>query len=495
MGNLRKDGAKRKTRYADQAVPVRSPSARITLHDRTTMAKRDHYETLGVARGASDAEVRSAYLLLAKMLHPDRFDPKQQAQEWRKAHEMLLDLNEAYSVLRDPESRRRYDASTSNTDGPRPSRATEEGASQRRSTATDQGARSSATPHEPPSDFGTLQRGARAVSRLPAKIQQRLTEIRSGVLTDATVFTSSCAWYYFGACIGALLLAALFGLANDFLWSEDTRSLYAVLSVAGTAGTWFCLRRTWDWHATAIKNFVAVRPLYVIRAHFGLVEWWPRNHVKEYQRKNHYVNGIPTRTSLQISLPGRVIRIPSAREAQLATLRQGLRTWASRMSALEAPGNLDWLRAADDFQGLSQTAYDPDAGKTFSFARLKRYAAELLLAAGIGVAYFLAIRQANDYFDDKLRWQEAININRASGYRKYLTDRPRGRHVEAARANLNLIYNRASEGYERANVGSDPEAKVAVLRVLKFLGEHNDWKVGTVFERANQIQPDVVQAL
>ena len=36
------------------------------------MAKRDYYEVLGVKRGASDAEMKSAYRKLAMQYHPDR---------------------------------------------------------------------------------------------------------------------------------------------------------------------------------------------------------------------------------------------------------------------------------------------------------------------------------------------------------------------------------------------------------------------------------------
>lgn len=68
------------------------------------MAKRDYYEELGVGRGASDAEIKKAFRVLARELHPDVNDHDPEAEEKFKA------AAEAYEVLSDPERRRTYDA-------------------------------------------------------------------------------------------------------------------------------------------------------------------------------------------------------------------------------------------------------------------------------------------------------------------------------------------------------------------------------------------------
>jgi molecular chaperone DnaJ len=67
------------------------------------MAKRDYYETLGVARGANADEIKKAYRQKAKELHPDRNsdNPKAEAQ--------FKEANEAYEVLKDADKKAAYD--------------------------------------------------------------------------------------------------------------------------------------------------------------------------------------------------------------------------------------------------------------------------------------------------------------------------------------------------------------------------------------------------
>ncbi len=64
------------------------------------MAKRDYYEVLGVAKSASDDEVKKAFRKLAVKYHPD----KEGGTE-----ENFKEINEAYEVLKDQQKRQRYD--------------------------------------------------------------------------------------------------------------------------------------------------------------------------------------------------------------------------------------------------------------------------------------------------------------------------------------------------------------------------------------------------
>lgn len=67
------------------------------------MSKRDYYEVLGVGRSSTDQELKSAYRKLALQFHPDRNPGDKDAEEKFK------EINEAYGVLSNTETRARYD--------------------------------------------------------------------------------------------------------------------------------------------------------------------------------------------------------------------------------------------------------------------------------------------------------------------------------------------------------------------------------------------------
>ncbi|MCC6484395.1 MAG: J domain-containing protein [Armatimonadetes bacterium] len=64
---------------------------------------RNYYEILGVAQGATQAEIKASYRRLVRKYHPDIHPDKRLAQR------AMVQINEAYGVLSDPDRRSYYD--------------------------------------------------------------------------------------------------------------------------------------------------------------------------------------------------------------------------------------------------------------------------------------------------------------------------------------------------------------------------------------------------
>jgi curved DNA-binding protein len=73
---------------------------------------RDYYDVLGVARNATDAEIKQAFRKLARLYHPDV------AKDKATAERKFKEVNEANEVLSDPDKRRKYDELGANWNRP-----------------------------------------------------------------------------------------------------------------------------------------------------------------------------------------------------------------------------------------------------------------------------------------------------------------------------------------------------------------------------------------
>ncbi|MCP8939064.1 J domain-containing protein [Alsobacter sp. SYSU M60028] len=72
---------------------------------------RDPYDVLGVARTASEADVKKAFRKLAKQWHPDR------NQNDPKAREKFAEINNAYEIVGDADKRKKFDAGEIDAEG------------------------------------------------------------------------------------------------------------------------------------------------------------------------------------------------------------------------------------------------------------------------------------------------------------------------------------------------------------------------------------------
>ena len=86
----------------DRLTTLFSAEALELRRARHRLATPTHYETLGVSRDANADDIRDAYRAAAKRQHPDLSGSETGAA--------MAQINQAYAVLGDPQSRQQYDA-------------------------------------------------------------------------------------------------------------------------------------------------------------------------------------------------------------------------------------------------------------------------------------------------------------------------------------------------------------------------------------------------
>ena len=96
---------------APRSEDVSTESVRTSILDaHARVATRDHFEVLGLSASAKPAEVKAAFLRLAKQFHPDVHHQPSLADLRAKLTAIFARITEAYGVLSDPVARAAYEA-------------------------------------------------------------------------------------------------------------------------------------------------------------------------------------------------------------------------------------------------------------------------------------------------------------------------------------------------------------------------------------------------
>jgi hypothetical protein len=237
------------------------------------MADPKYYRILGVSVDVSADEVRRAYLLRAKMQHPDLFNPLTQPEEWKRANDRLRELNEAYAQLRAAALERGPTPSTPNSNW-RPSGAPPPPPP--RPGSGSYSSSSSSSSSTPPRALGPLKPGITFWDSMGPYSRARLKGRQAGtVKPQLHVKLNKVTVNLVCASLSVLWLIYLLWYARLGLWSNQEGLNLIWISVAvGVFCAWNVILLV-RYYRCALRNGLFVTPLYVIRIHRDQVRYYP----------------------------------------------------------------------------------------------------------------------------------------------------------------------------------------------------------------------------
>jgi len=297
----------------------------------TPQPSRDPHVVLGVQPGATQKQVRDAYLARVRVIHPDRFDRASQPHEWNSANEMLKELNAAYDALTQP-------ASSAIPAQPPP-----------------QGPQST---QAEPSDWGSdeLGSGAGALHEFPKATQDRLVSRQAHRDSSQVQVPQATVWWPIGfVVVTAVLYFVLFIAAGSRTWNGDTRFLIAAIVVAAGVFLGWNVARILAWRQARLKPHFYITPLYFIKTDLDHVAFWPLWLLEDISITHNHRNGFYSESTVFLTINKQRHALPVDSKAAVEKLLQTLETFDRKLRA--AFKNNDWayIKAYDDFFGVRRS--------------------------------------------------------------------------------------------------------------------------------------------
>ena len=314
---------------------------------------KDYYSILGIKPGASKKEIRDAYHARIRVVHPDRFDQKTQPAEWQKANEMMAEINEAYSELKD----------SAEQDVEKPGAAAEP---ESRSCTYSM----RMTPHE------TI------FHDLPIETQSLLIkEISHGKGSCFTVKTDYVARNYVFLATSICWFVFLFqfpetrlGLESEFILA----TIIASLSVAYNA------EKIYKWHTSSINSYFMLTPLYFIDIKFDVVRYAPIRLLKDISLKRKFRRGSDGGTKVKLIFEGWQVKLYISSMNKMEKFSSMYENFIKNLKYESIHGNNSYITDKDIFVG--------SGGKPFR--RRIRYTGLMIyiIALSLGISVFFVTK-------------------------------------------------------------------------------------------------------
>lgn len=237
------------------------------------MESADYYKILGVSENASQEEIRSAFIKLNLLHHPDRLKINEDSEVWQRANDYIKLINEAYSVLSNVITRENYDKSRSTNF------SKQTGSSSNSSTG-----------------FKAREKNFNIHEKLVFNFHDQKSEIKDQI---KSVFGSKNIFKYktvgiFKNYLGMTILLAWFPILYLLIeesYPKDAGLLPIGITIAISLILFRLIKYSIRWHKSEIKNYLILTPLYFIISEFEKITSYYISSLRSINATHNYKGG------------------------------------------------------------------------------------------------------------------------------------------------------------------------------------------------------------
>lgn len=378
---------------------------------------KDYYSILRISKNASQDEIRKSYLLLSKMFHPDKFNPINNPDEWKKSNEIFQELNEAYSILKDSASRAKYDNSTS-----------QGYKNESKSTSSNYSNQSNSTK----SNYGNISYNYKKNSHrtvlfdtLPSKIKDRIINLVNNKRNDSIILSKSKSINHWIGCILSISLF-IYNFVSTYSnkWELDEAGIHILINLISSAWFTFHLYYLIIFFKSPLRKGLYITDVYFIKANYDrLIINWLLD-MSDFKMTHHSKNNSYQYTSVKISFPKASYSF-TLNSYTIATNLLNHINYSNKKVTFLIQNN-DWsaLSELDDFASISSEI----PSRIDKFINRKLF--KKLIKLTIPLAIFLSVLLffLNIIFDDLYAWNKANENHNYESYRGYIAQSKAGLH-------------------------------------------------------------------
>jgi len=340
------------------------------------MSSKSPYEILGVPIGSSKEDIRKAYMLRVRMIHPDKFDQVTQKAEWNLANEMLKELNNAYNEIKDGNYRQNVRPSSSASSNTQSSRAP-----------------------GPDINLGRLKAGSGWYANFPKSVQQQLKRRvkEEESMQYAVPLESLVKNYIFLIVLFGWLAILVMNADSNYGWNGEHRNwLLSLTILTGALQSWN-IAHMLKWWRSDIKPMLIITPLYVIKTSLDKVQYWPIWTITALNATHHYKNSSYTHTSVVMEF-GKERQVFNLYTQPAYDIMRGfINRFVNTFNSAKNKGDWNYLKTEDDFFEVKsdQNGPEPKGSKRVAW-RVTAITSAIYILAFLG-SYAYNYRKSNDF--------------------------------------------------------------------------------------------------